>query len=77
MEDKKAVIDLDRCIGCGLWVTTCKKEAMHLIETKKKTVPPLNAVMLYLAILNEKVGKHVKAAIGNAIVMFEEKTPLN
>lgn len=57
IEDKKAVINIDRCIGCGLCVTTCKKEAMHLIETKKKTVPPMNAVMLYLGILNEKIGK--------------------
>ncbi len=57
MDDSKAIIDLDKCIGCGLCVTTCKKEAMHLMETKKKTVPPKNAVMLYLGILNEKVSK--------------------
>lgn len=57
IEDKKAKIDLDRCIGCGLCVTTCKTEAMHLIEKKNKTVPPRNAVMLYLGILSEKVGK--------------------
>ncbi|MFA9393046.1 MAG: 4Fe-4S binding protein [Prolixibacteraceae bacterium] len=48
---------LYRCIGCGLCVTTCKQEAMHLIETKKKTVPPKNAVLLYLGILNDKIGK--------------------
>jgi Na+-translocating ferredoxin:NAD+ oxidoreductase subunit B len=57
IEDKKAVVNLDRCIGCGLCVTTCKNEAMYLIEKKKKTVPPKNAVMLYLGILSEKVGK--------------------
>ena len=57
MESKKAVIDFNRCIGCGLCVTTCKKEAIHLLETKKKTVPPMNAIMLYLGILSEKVGK--------------------
>lgn len=57
IEEKTAVIDLDRCIGCGLCVTTCKREAMLLLEKKKKTVPPRNAVMLYLGILNEKVTK--------------------
>jgi H+/Na+-translocating ferredoxin:NAD+ oxidoreductase subunit B len=63
--DEIAVIDLDRCIGCGLCVTTCKKEAMKLIEKKNKTVPPRNAVMLYLSILKEKVGK--RRMMGNMI----------
>ena len=62
IQDKKAVIDLDRCIGCGLCITTCKPSAMSLIEKKKKTVPPRNAVMLYLSILNEKAGKVKKVS---------------
>jgi NAD-dependent dihydropyrimidine dehydrogenase PreA subunit len=68
IEDKKAVIDLDRCIGCGLCVTSCKQEAMHLIATKKKTVPPRNAVMLYLGILNEKVGR--QKMMGNMLKLL-------
>jgi NAD-dependent dihydropyrimidine dehydrogenase PreA subunit len=55
--DKKVLIDLDRCIGCGLCVVTCKKEAIYLKDKKKKTIPPKNAVALYLSILNEKAGK--------------------
>lgn len=57
IEDKKAIVNIDRCIGCGLCVTTCKPGAMQLVEKKKKTVPPRNAVMLYLGILNEKLGR--------------------
>jgi len=68
MEDKKAVVDLNKCIGCGLCVTTCKKEAMHLLETKKKTVPPRNAVMLYLGILSEKAGK--QKMMGNMLKLL-------
>ena len=68
MEDKKAVIDLDKCIGCGLCVTTCKKEAIRLYDTKKKTVPPKNAVMLYLGILNEKVGR--QKMMGNMLKLL-------
>ncbi len=71
IEDKKAVIDLDRCIGCGLCVTTCKNEAMYLIEKKKKTVPPRNAVMLYLGILSEKVGK--QKMMGNMLKLLAGK----
>lgn len=65
IENEKAVIDLSKCIGCGLCVTTCKKEAMKLIEKTDKTVPPINAVMLYLSILKEKVGK--RKMMGNMV----------
>jgi len=68
MVDKKAEIDLDRCIGCGLCVTTCKKEAIRLIEKMKKTVPPKNAVKLYLGILSEKVGK--QKMMGNMLKLL-------
>jgi len=68
IEEKTAVIDLDRCIGCGLCVTTCKKEAIHLLEKEKKTVPPKNAVILYLSILSEKVGK--QKMMGNMLKLL-------
>lgn len=68
MEDKKAVIDLDRCIGCGLCVTSCKQETIRLIEKMNKTVPPKNAVKLYLGILSEKVGK--RKMMGNMLKLL-------
>jgi len=68
IEDKKAGIDLNRCIGCGLCVTTCKKEAISLVEMKKKTIPPKNAVTLYLGILSEKVGK--QKMMGNMLKLL-------
>jgi ferredoxin len=71
VDDKKAIIDPDRCIGCGLCVTTCKKKALCLMETRKKTVPPKNAVMLYLRILNDKVGK--QKMMGNMLKLLMGK----
>jgi Pyruvate/2-oxoacid:ferredoxin oxidoreductase delta subunit len=68
IEDEKAEINLDRCIGCGLCVTTCKKEAIRLIEKTNKTVPPKNAVKLYLGILSEKVGK--QKMMGNMLKLL-------
>lgn len=68
IEDKKASIDLNRCIGCGLCITTCKKEAISLVEMKKKTIPPKNAVTLYLGILSEKVGK--QKMMGNMLKLL-------
>ena len=39
VEDKKAVIDYDRCIGCGLCVSTCPTHALSL-DRKPKTEQP-------------------------------------
>jgi len=68
IENKKAIIDLDRCIGCGLCVTACKKEALRLLEKTKKTIPPRNAAMLYLGILSDKVSK--RKMMGNMLKLL-------
>ena len=52
-DDELVEIDLDRCIGCGLCVTTCSEEAMQLIpkpEAKHRT-PPANTLeqMMFMA----------------------------
>ena len=30
--EKKAVLDVDRCIGCGLCVTTCPTQSLSLVR---------------------------------------------
>ncbi len=62
------VFDRERCIGCCICFTSGTKEAIHLVEKKNKTVPPKNAVMLYLGILNEKVGK--QKMMGNMLKLL-------
>jgi len=51
-----AVVDLDRCIGCGLCVTTCPSEAlsMKLKEESQLTVPPATGTDLYIKIGTER-----------------------
>jgi Fe-S-cluster-containing hydrogenase component 2 len=39
LNDKKAVLDLNRCIGCGLCVSTCPTHSLSLIR-KPKTKQP-------------------------------------
>ena len=43
--DDVAVVDLDRCIGCGLCVTTCETEALslHLKAEEERCDPPATA----------------------------------
>ena len=36
-DDDMAEVNLDRCIGCGLCVTNCPEEAVHLnVKAKEK-----------------------------------------
>jgi electron transport complex protein RnfB len=49
-----AEIDLDRCIGCGLCVTTCPTEAMLLQPKEKHYIPPLNTAEQMMAMAQER-----------------------
>ncbi len=39
--DKKAVLDLNRCIGCGLCVGTCPTHSLSLVRKPKTKQPYL------------------------------------
>ena len=56
MVDGKAEVNLDRCIGCGLCVTTCDTGAMQLTRKPEEQLyePPATGAMTYLAIMKER-----------------------
>jgi electron transport complex protein RnfB len=54
--DKKARVDLMRCIGCGLCVVTCKAQAITLQPRDRQTVPPADSKALYTKILFQRYG---------------------
>jgi len=56
MEDDNPIIDLDRCIGCGVCVSTCKSGAYELKTKDVKHVPPKDTDALYKKILVERIG---------------------
>ena len=45
-EEKKSVVDLGRCIGCGVCVTFCNFDAIHLVK-KSEAIPPKGMLDLY------------------------------
>ena len=54
--EEKAVIDLGRCIGCGLCVTTCETDAMSLsMKTDDQLyIPPKSITETYMRIAMER-----------------------
>jgi len=55
--DDVAVVDLNRCIGCGNCVACCEFDASHLRKKEAEPVPPKNIIALYTKILTKKSGK--------------------
>ena len=46
MGDSAVMLDLDRCIGCGLCVTTCPTGALTLVRKANPPAVPKNIVWL-------------------------------
>ncbi len=62
MADKKAALNLDRCIGCGLCVSTCPTGSLSLLRKPKTKQPyvPKNVIETHM-----KIGKaHGKLSFG-------------
>jgi NAD-dependent dihydropyrimidine dehydrogenase PreA subunit len=53
-------IDLGRCIGCGLCVSTCPGNANKLVQKKELRVPPKGITDMYLTMLERKAGRRAK-----------------
>jgi Fe-S-cluster-containing hydrogenase component 2 len=54
--DEVTEVNLDRCIGCGLCVTSCPPEAIQLERKAKTTIPPKDRSSLYRQITVERFG---------------------
>lgn len=53
-ESNTAVVDEDKCIGCGLCVSGCPSTAMRLIDRKEVIETPANGQELGFKVLSEK-----------------------
>ena len=54
--EETAIINLDRCIGCGLCIPVCEVDAIHLAAKESPTlyVPPKLTYQTYLRMAKER-----------------------
>ena len=69
MVDGVAIINLDRCIGCGNCVTVCSTNANQLRKKDEEIVPPKDTQALYMKILSSRVSKWKMLQMGLKILL--------
>ena len=69
MVDDIAIINLDRCIGCGICVANCESNANQLKKKDVELVPPKDTEALYTKIMTKKVGKLNMLKMGAKILL--------
>ena len=56
--DEKAVLNVDRCIGCGLCVSTCPTQSLTLVRKPESEQPRIPKDLIKLSIrLGQERGK--------------------
>ena len=67
IDNKKAALDLNRCIGCGLCISTCPTHSLSLVRKPKTKQPYIPKGIIET---NIKIGKaQGKLGIGKMVGM--------
>jgi len=73
-QKKKASVDLNRCIGCGLCIPACPQKAIFLKKKANEVIPPQTRDDLYDIIMSHKKGRLGKLKTMGKIVIDAIRT---
>ncbi len=69
-----SVVNLDRCIGCGVCVSECPTESITLEKIPAEVIPPQTREELYDIIMENKKGKWGKLVLTGKFVFDAIRT---
>jgi len=72
MSDGVALINLDRCIGCGNCIVTCESNAVQLKKKAEETLPPKDMNDLQMKILTKRTGKLSLLKLGAKMLLKQK-----
>ena len=67
MNGEKAVLKPERCIGCGLCVSTCPSEALTLLRKPQSMQPEVPKNQMEAFILRSKLRAQAKAGLSDKL----------
>ena len=73
-QEQPAVVNLDRCLGCGVCIADCPTEAISLLKKDIEVIPPQTREELYDIIMNKKKGKLGKALLTGKFLIDAVRT---
>ncbi|MGD9274571.1 MAG: 4Fe-4S binding protein, partial [Desulfobacterales bacterium] len=69
-----AIVDPERCLGCGVCVTTCPAQAISLSKKPTEVRPPQTREDLYDIIMTNKKGRLGKLKLTGKLVVDAIRT---
>ncbi|MEE8432998.1 MAG: 4Fe-4S binding protein, partial [Candidatus Desulfatibia sp.] len=73
-KEQYAVVNLDRCLGCGVCVSNCPTESIFLLKKPTEVIPPQTREELADIIMDRKKGRFGKLMLTGKLYLDAVRT---